>query len=398
MDNTAGDAGRSARGRPLLLLGIVIAITMSLAGGATGEGGPPPAKAPPEKPLFTLAHLSDLHCVTTKANRGKRPERKLRYVFGAKVEHWKDLVNSFDVLAGTVDYLNEEIKPDLVVITGDLTDRGRPLSDMKRVKSVLDGLECPYHPVMGDHDLGKSVAAFEKDRNDNSWVKVFGRRCTSFDIKGWHFSVVGIYPGDEEIRWLEKDLDANATKPTVICTHRLVYCPDIIRRSAKRSVNVELLMPRAEEVMKIIAARPSVVLVLSGHCHVNLQLRAPGMETAFLTTEALGEIPHEFRIIRFFADRAEMEFRVGGTIEKIRKGLWTKKENIGADLLTRPLTALAKANLEKAEALLESARKLEKAGKRRQAMDACRRLIRTFPGTEPAAAAAKRLARLLSGS
>jgi len=389
-----GRRSRTTLFLPLLLL----AIALPFAGGVAGDEEPSPEKAPPEKPLFTLAHLTDLHCVTTKVGRGKRPEVRLRYIAGVKVGHWKDLVNSFDVLAGTVDFLNEEIKPDLVVVTGDLTDRGRPLEDMKKVKSVLDGLDCPCHPVMGDHDLGKSVAAFEKDRNDNFYVKVFGRRCYSFDFKGWHFAAVGIYPDEKEIRWLEKDLDANATKPTVLCTHRLISCPEFIRRAAKRSPGVELVMPRAEEMKKIIAARPSVVLVLSGHCHVHLQLREPTMETAFLSAEALGEIPHEFRLIRFFADRAEMEFCRGGTAAEIGEGAWTRRPTLGADLLTRPLAALAKANLEKAEILYEEARKLERRGMRRKAMEAYRKLIRIFPGTAPADSAVPRLADLMKRS
>ncbi len=401
MEWMTGLPRRALRLAPPLLLVIVVAIAPPLAGRVAGDEDRPPEPAPAEaapreQPLFTLAHLTDPHCMTTKVNRVKRPEGELRYILGLKVDHWKDLVNSFDVLAGTVSYLNDVVKPDLVVVTGDLTDRGRPLKDMEKVKTVLEKLECPYHPVMGDHDLGKSVAAFEEDRNDNFYVKVFGKRCYSFDAKGWHFSVVGIYPDDEELAWLTKDLDANATKPTVFCTHRLVVCPEIIRRAAKR--HVELLMVRAEEVKKILAARPSVVLVLSGHCHLHMQLNEPGMETAFLSTEALGEIPHEFRLIRFFADRAEMEFHRGETAEKIGEGVWTKRSASTSEFLKAPLAALAKANLEKAKALLTEAKKLEGAGNRKEAMQTYRRLAKTFPGTEPAAAAVRRLAELMKRS
>lgn len=330
----------------LVLCASLLFVALPLARDVAGGDEPPTEKAPVEKPLFTLAHLSDTHCTVTKANRSKRFSGDPRYLLGVKLEHWKDLVHSFQVLAGTVDFLNEEVQPDLVVVTGDLTDRGRPLSDMRQVKSILDGLDCPYYPVMGDHDLGKSVAAFEKDRDENSYVQVFGKRCYSFDHEGWHFSIVGIYPDDAELEWLEKDLDANATRPTVFCTHRLVICPEFVRRAAKRSHGVELLMPRAEDVKALIAAHPSVVLVLSGHIHVNLELVDPGLQALCLSTDALGEVPHEFRILRFYADRAETEFCRGGTAEGIEKGQWTRRRGRLPSLLKKSLAALREATRE----------------------------------------------------
>lgn len=44
-----------------------------------------------------------------------------------------------------------EIAPELVVIPGDITDDGEP-DQFRLVKEILDGLECPYYVVPGNHD------------------------------------------------------------------------------------------------------------------------------------------------------------------------------------------------------------------------------------------------------
>ena len=61
----------SSLARLILPLLLVVALTVAppFTGGVVGGEEPPTEKASGEKPLFTLAHLSDAHCVTATASR-----------------------------------------------------------------------------------------------------------------------------------------------------------------------------------------------------------------------------------------------------------------------------------------------------------------------------------------
>src|ERR1044072_1091540 len=56
-----------------------------------------------------------------------------------------------------LDHVLEKIldgpnKPDLMLVTGDLTERGDPES-YQRCKDLLSACPFPWHPIPGNHDL-----------------------------------------------------------------------------------------------------------------------------------------------------------------------------------------------------------------------------------------------------
>jgi predicted phosphodiesterase len=268
----------------------------------------------PEKPLFTFVHLTDTHCLTTKSNPRKAPRHAPITLLGIKMDHWKDLVNSFDILSEAVKYINEEVKPDFVIHTGDITDKGG-LSDLKESRKILDTLKCPYHACQGDHDVAKTEGVY-------NYLKIFERRCASFDCRDWHFVMMGIYPSEKELKWLEEDLNRNSRKKVVFFTHRLVIATRFVLFAFKKA-GVACLMPEAEKVRNILKKHGSVVMVLSGHVHMNLSMREEGMDTAFISTDALGERPHQFKVFKVYDNRMEITLFTGHTAESIEKGKWT---------------------------------------------------------------------------
>lgn len=285
------------------------------------EKTPAPSKdkVEPEKPLFTFVHLTDSHCLTTKSNPGKPPKDPAATLVGIKINHWKDLVNSFGILSGTVNYINKEVKPNFVIHTGDVTDKSS-LADLKKAKKILDTLKCPYHACQGDHDAVKTEGVY-------NYLKVFKKRCASFDCKDWHFIMMGIYPSEKELKWLEEDLDKSKEKKVVFFTHRLIAASQLVRFAFKQA-GVACLMPKAEKVKKALKEHGNVVMVLSGHVHMNLWMREEGMDTAFTSTDALGERPHQFKLFKVYEDRIEITLFTGHTakdIESGEKGKWTSK-------------------------------------------------------------------------
>ncbi len=284
-------------------------------------------------PIFTFVHLTDTHCLTTKANREKPPGDPFGKFGYIKLIHWKDLANSFQILEGAVRHINEKIKPDFVIHTGDITDNGN-LTDLIKSKRILDKLKCPYHACQGDHEAKKTKGVY-------NYVKVFKKRSGSFNVKGWHFIMMGIYPDDKELKWLERDLSRNRNKHVVFFTHRPVVADPILLTGFKMG-GIPCLMPEAEKVKKLLVKHGNVALVLTGHVHMNFNIKTVlrGIHhTAFVSTDALGETPHQFKVIKVYEDHVEMVLHTGLSAKNIEHDKWTSQTVSTPDFLKKALTS-----------------------------------------------------------
>ena len=117
---------------------------------------------------------------------------------------------------------NRESDAELVVITGDLVDRGQ-LSAYQALNTVLDTLVLPYHLLIGNHD----------DRNN--FLSVFGEawRDESGFIQGTAETKTGLFVFldtvqegksageycERRCRWLQKVLAASASQPVYLFMH-----------------------------------------------------------------------------------------------------------------------------------------------------------------------------------
>jgi len=252
-------------------------------------------------PLFTFVHITDTHCLQTDKRAEDPPARAFFHIGGYKI-HWKDSVNSFPILESTVKYINQKIKPDFLIHTGDLSEGGR-LSDLKKAKELLDKLDCPYYAVMGDHDVG-GCSYLEFDRFNCNYVKVFGKRCRSFNWKDWHIIILGVYPDREELDWLKEELTRNSERPVILATHRLIVADRFTCWLGKKYSGCSMVMPKAKEVLDTLKSYKNVKMVLSGHCHSNFRWNKHGI--AFISTSALLEVPHQFKLFRVYRNRIEI--------------------------------------------------------------------------------------------
>ena len=76
-----------------------------------------------------------------------------------------------------------DIKPDLVLITGDMTHKAEDLSrDWPR---LLGMFKVPVVVAPGNHDMGQKVSKENRDR----YLSVFGSDYQSLDVKGWRVIV-----------------------------------------------------------------------------------------------------------------------------------------------------------------------------------------------------------------
>lgn len=236
-----------------------------------------------------LVHLSDVHA--SRADHNPNP----RFPGDPLVN---DLAHSLEILDGAVDCINTRLRPALVVITGDLVDRGDDLESLKEVKVRLDRLACPYYPVIGDHDRR---ATYEK---------VFpGKLDYAFDHRGWHFVCLDASSGrveQETLKWLAGDLSTNKGRPSVVMLHRPL-ASDVLSDYLARKLygGVKLTLENAAQTRRLLQSCPDVRLVLSGHTHLAKEQSLDGI--CLSTAPALVVAPHWVRVMELSEERITSE-------------------------------------------------------------------------------------------
>jgi len=153
-----------------------------------------------------------------------------------------------------IEMVNEE-NPDMVIITGDITDYGLT-SEFQGVKEELKDISSPYLVVPGNHD--------SRHEGYKKFENFFGKRYIFSSYGDYNF--VGIdssepdidegHVGREQLARLQDQISSNSI---VFLHHHLVPIPNTGR---ERNVLVD-----AGEVLKILDMH-EVPLVLSGHKHV----------------------------------------------------------------------------------------------------------------------------------
>lgn len=261
----------------MTLLGLVIGLLAVVYG-----------TRPASAQTVRLVHMSDIHAARVKSNPAPRfPGDPLR----------NDLVGSLEILGRAVEHINTRLRPEMVVITGDLVDRGNDLESLKEVKTRLDRLTCPYYPVIGDHDRRKI------------YEQVFpGKLDYSFEHGGWHFvSLDSSLQKLEEktLKWLNDDLAANRGRPTVVMIHRPLVSNALSDFLAARLYNVKLTLENAEETKRLLQKYPDVRLVLSGHTHAAYEQKQDGIY--YSIAPALVVAPHCVRVIELSKDRIKSQ-------------------------------------------------------------------------------------------
>jgi 3',5'-cyclic-AMP phosphodiesterase len=185
----------------------------------------------PETP-FTIAHISDLHCGGP-------------YFLP-------------DLLERAVAEVNE-LEPDIVVCSGDLTTFGFK-EEYAQAKGYLDRIDCPNFVVVpGNHDSRNvGYVHFEELFGDrNSVLRVGPVSVVAVDSTEPDLDHGQI--GRGRYRWIEEQFRADADLRIFVCHHHLLPVPGTGR---ERNVIYD-----AGDTIECLQ-RSGVNLVLSGHKHV----------------------------------------------------------------------------------------------------------------------------------
>jgi len=204
-----------------------------------------------------IAHLSDLHIC---------PPGRLALTVSDTIGMTR---RAFAALAAL------PVRPDVLVITGDLTESGLP-EEYALVRTLLDELGLPTLLIPGNHDVREAMIAGLDLGPHADLAGGFIQFCA--DIEG--IRLIGLdtlLPGssagaicDARLDRLERALSEAEGRPVILFTHHPPFSCGLAYMDAV------MLKDGAARLTEIVSRHPAIERVLSGHHHRPVQVRYAG--------------------------------------------------------------------------------------------------------------------------
>ena len=175
-------------------------------------------------------------------------------------------------LERAVDHLNG-LGPDVVLITGDLTNDG-DAEAYAAFAAIVAGLRAPFFVLTGNHDDRELMRAWFAE---HGYLPDSGPLCYAIDQFAVRLialdTLVAGKPwgqlGPEQLAWLDAQLGEVRDKPTIVALHHPPFRTGIghMDRSMLRD---------ADALAAVIGRHPQVERVLCGHVHRAIESRFAG--------------------------------------------------------------------------------------------------------------------------
>lgn len=174
-----------------------------------------------------------------------------------------------------IDAMNEE-GGDLVLACGDLGKDGQR-SELELARDILDELNMPYYPVVGNHD-----ALYSDEKEETLFSEIF-----SLEQNNYHFMKNGIHfiAIDHGCGRAYRD---NSVRPKVVAwiketlTNIPEHEPIVFFSHYPFGEGVKYQTPNSKEVLALFEGK-KLLAMISGHFHGNTERRENGI---LMTTTA----------------------------------------------------------------------------------------------------------------
>ncbi|MTD44489.1 hypothetical protein GKE82_09345 [Conexibacter sp. W3-3-2] len=216
------------------------------------------------------------------------------------------------------------LRPDLLVVNGDLTDRGRP-DEVRRALAVLRRARVPLAVTRGNHDRRFGPCG---EDGDCLRMQAFGDRPVGAHALSWSrdvgpaLTVIGLDSCDpdsgrgrldlgDQLSFLDRELTraAGQGRRALVLFHHPIVAGS--RFSALPPFGSGVDPDRGgRDALGVLARHPHVALVLHGHTHRNLVAydERIGERLPFVENGAGKEYPAGFALLRFHEDGVTREF------------------------------------------------------------------------------------------
>ena len=197
--------------------------------------------------------------------------------------------DSVRIVGNLVDELNRDTDIEFVMTMGDLTNGAE--TDFYGFVAEMERLNVQWYPVLGNHD--KTFADWY-----SYYLNSTGYTDTYYMVKHAGYNLIildsavqGQVSGDlddDQLNWLEVQLDSHAWEPTIIFMHHLIDRTDVNGIDADAQ----------SKIHEIIKNRPYVLSVNSGHIHQNIVTQ--GDDLLYISTAATVSYPIGYSKVKLF--------------------------------------------------------------------------------------------------
>ncbi|RWD43456.1 phosphodiesterase [Mesorhizobium sp.] len=193
-----------------------------------------------------IAHLTDLH-----VREAGKP------LASGNLDYTAMVTQAFERVA------NMGPKPDMMVVTGDLTDTGQ-IGEYQLLKEMTEELPFPVHMALGNHDIRENFLTVFPDKKGPGGFVQFCIEHDGFRMIGLDTLVDGEGFGrlcSERLSYLQDRLQERPDVPTLLFFHHPPFAYGGGIYDAVR------LTDGAKELGEIVSANKQIVRILCGHHH-----------------------------------------------------------------------------------------------------------------------------------
>jgi 3',5'-cyclic-AMP phosphodiesterase len=218
---------------------------------------------------------------------------------------YKGVADSNALLLSAINHLHQlDRRPDLVLVTGDLTDEGRAI-EYEHALELLGRLEIPYFVIAGNHDhrerlrdIFRAHHYLPRTGHLHYCLEHLPVRIVALDscVAGEHHGALDV----AGLSWLAETLRADREKPTLVLMHHPPFetgIPYMDEYSFKDTAVLCTLIQEASNIEAILVghvhrhmthrwAGTLVIACPSTATEIALQLRPDAKPQSFLSPQA----------------------------------------------------------------------------------------------------------------
>ncbi len=224
----------------------------------------------------------------------------------------------YHILSEWVSFINQVIKPDVII---DLGDRLNPVdgnSDsevLREIGNILGNADCPVYFILGNHDLDNLSQREHEEaigyNLGNRSVQVKDFRLLLVNAQDPVVQGIGGSVSEKTLDWIRNEL-RNESRRAVLFTHQATNEEKLERNLHFRGIEEFAYVSNRKELLDICEESGDVVAAINGHVHwpsifVEESILHVSVPSFTDTWNELPNVPGSFTVIDLCEDEISVE-------------------------------------------------------------------------------------------